>query len=176
VRVSKVTRGSAEQPVNIHLEGYDGRPFKPSKSMRRVMVQIWGADASQYVGKSMTLYRDPEITCGKEKVGGIRISHMSGIDKPVSMPLTVTRGRRAQFRVQPLADVEPSPVRPPAPLDLAPMWSALKVAGITEPGEMLATVKEIVGRDITSSDQLTPDDMAAVMEELKTRMEADHDG
>lgn len=171
VRIVKVSRGNAEQPVNIHLEGYDGRPFKPSKSMRRVMVQVWGPDASEYVGKSMTLYRDPDVTFGKDKVGGIRISHMSGIDKPVAMALTVTRGRRAPFRVQPLIDVELSPVRPPAvteetPLDLAPMWNALKVAGFIDPQTQRQTVEGIIGREIASSADLTAEDMAAVMDEL----------
>lgn len=93
---------SAEQPVSIHYEGEDGRPFKPCKSMRRVMVAVWGSDASKYIGRSMTLYCDPEVQFGGMKVGGIRISHMSHIDKAQTMALTATRSKRKPFTVEPL--------------------------------------------------------------------------
>jgi hypothetical protein len=35
-------------------------------------------------------------------VGGIRVSHLSHIDKPLTIALTVTRGKRAPYVVQPL--------------------------------------------------------------------------
>ena len=43
--VSGVSRGSAEQPVNIDLAEFP-RPWRPGKSMRRVLVACWGPDAS----------------------------------------------------------------------------------------------------------------------------------
>lgn len=94
--------GAPEQPFSASFEGDNGKPFKPSLGMRRVMVKVWGANAANYVGKSLTLYNDPEVTFGKDKVGGIRISHMSHIDRQVSMALTVAKARRKQFTVQPL--------------------------------------------------------------------------
>ena len=39
VTITAVTRGSAEQPVNIQTAEYPNRPWKPSKSMRRVLVK-----------------------------------------------------------------------------------------------------------------------------------------
>ncbi len=102
VTVSEVKQGSAEQPVEIHLVEYPGRPFKPSKSMRRVLIACWGSEASVYAGRKITLYGDPEVKFGGQTVGGIRISHMSHIDKPVTVALTVTRGKRAPFTVHPL--------------------------------------------------------------------------
>jgi hypothetical protein len=61
ITITKVTAtpDSAEQPVSIHYEGDQGKAFKPCKTVRRIMVGVWGKDASQYVGRSMTLYRDP---------------------------------------------------------------------------------------------------------------------
>ena len=100
--VEKVTAGTPEQPVEIHLVGFPGRPFKPSKTVRRILVTAWGPEASNYVGRRMTLYRDPEITFGKDKVGGIRVSHLSDIDKRIQLALTVTRGKRSPFTVDPL--------------------------------------------------------------------------
>jgi hypothetical protein len=62
--VEKVTAGSAEQPVDIHLVEFPGRPFRPSKTVRRILVNAWGAEASAYVGRRMTLYRDPAVKFG----------------------------------------------------------------------------------------------------------------
>lgn len=108
VTVAEVKKGTAEQPVEIHLLEYPGRPYKPSKSMRRVLVACWGAEASAYTGRRMTLYGDPEVTFGREKVGGIKIAALSDIDGPQSISLTVTRGRRAPFTVQPLTTPAPN--------------------------------------------------------------------
>ena len=91
-----------EQPVSVRLKGMS-KVYRPCKSMSRVMVQAWGADASKYVGRSMTLYRDPRVKWGGLEVGGIRISHMTGLDGPITMMLTQTQKQRAPFKVQPLA-------------------------------------------------------------------------
>ena len=102
VTVSEVKKGNAEQPVEIHLTEYPGRPYKPAKSMRRVLVAAWGSDSSAYTGRKMTLYGDPAVKFGGEAVGGIRIAALSHIDKPLTVSLTVTRGKRKPFTVQPL--------------------------------------------------------------------------
>ena len=105
VRVTKVKVNTSEdQPVWIFFEGDDGKPFKPCKTMRRLLVRVWGDDSSTYPGRSMTLYLDTEVKYGGMKVGGIRISHMSHLDKPQSFFLTETRGRKKQHTVTPLAD------------------------------------------------------------------------
>lgn len=108
VQVESVTKGSSEQPVNFHLVEFPGRPFRPSKTVRRIIVHVWGKESSAYTGRRMTLYRDPEIMFGGQKVGGIRISHMSHIGKPETVMLTVTRGKRAPYKVDPLPDAPPT--------------------------------------------------------------------
>ena len=107
--VERVSAGNTEQPVNIHLAEFP-RPWRPGKSMRRVLVACWGPDASQYVGRRVTLYCDPNVTFGKDRVGGTRIRALSHIDKPRHIPLLVSRGKSATFTVQPLPD--PAPVDP----------------------------------------------------------------
>lgn len=111
IRVTKVeiTQG-ADQPVSIYFEGDDGKPFKACKSMRRVLVTVWGPDGNAYVGRSMTLYRDAAVQFGGMAVGGIRISHMSHIEKPVTMALTATRAAKKPFTVKPLVAEAPAPV------------------------------------------------------------------
>lgn len=105
--IAEVKRGTPEQPVDVHLLEFPGRPFKPSKTVRRIMVGAWGADASTYAGKRLTLYRDPAVRFGGMDVGGIRVSHMSGIDKPMTLVLSVSKGKRAPYVVKPLADDAP---------------------------------------------------------------------
>lgn len=95
--------GNGEQPVAVHYDGENGRPFMPCKTVRRIMVGVWGKDASKYVGRSMTLFRDPAVAFGGMQVGGIRVSHMSHIEGEKTLALMVTRGRKAPFKVLPLA-------------------------------------------------------------------------
>ena len=104
--ITKVTAHNAEQPVNVHLAEFP-RVWRPGKSMRRVLAACWGTDASVWVGRRVTLYCDETIRFGNDVVGGTRISHLSHIDKPKSVPLLVSRGKSATFRVQPLADAPP---------------------------------------------------------------------
>ncbi|OCK13488.1 hypothetical protein [Cutibacterium avidum] len=109
VTIHNVSKGSSEQPVNVELAEYPGRPWRPSKSMRRVLVAAWGTHSGGYVGQRVTLFRNPDIMFGRDRVGGIQVSHMSGIDKPLTVPLTVKRGKKAAFTVQPLPDAPAAP-------------------------------------------------------------------
>jgi hypothetical protein len=117
-RTIKVTRVSAmkepDQPIAIYFEGDNGKPYKPGKSMRRVLLRIWGSDGTAYAGRRMTLYRDDAVQFGGVAVGGIRISHMSGITSAVTMALTEKRASRKPFTVKPLAE-EREAEKPAAP-------------------------------------------------------------
>lgn len=114
VKITGVARcAEVEQPIAVAFDGDAGKPYKPCKSMRRVMVAVWGADATAYVGRSMTLYRDATVTWGGMEVGGIRISHMSDISEPVVMALTATKKARKPFRVLPLVIEPPKEDRAP---------------------------------------------------------------
>jgi hypothetical protein len=106
--ISEVRKGSAEQPVDVHLVEFPGRPFKPSKTVRRIMVAAWGPDANTYAGRRMTLYRDPAVRFGGMDVGGIRVSHLSHIDKALTIVLAVSKGKRAPYIVKPLEDAPPT--------------------------------------------------------------------
>lgn len=117
IKVAKISlSGDADQPVAVHYEGDGGKPYKPCKSMRRVMVQVWGGDGNAFIGRRMTLYRDDTVRFGGQDVGGIRISHMSDIDKPITMALTATRANRKPFTVKPLGP-EQAIDAPPIDLD-----------------------------------------------------------
>ncbi len=119
VTISDVSiRPGTEQPVSIHYEGDEGRPWKPCKSMCRVLVSAWGPDAKAYVGRSVTLYRDPAVKWGGMEVGGIRISHMSHMESALTMALTATRGSKKLHTVRPLV----APVKPASATDEWAQW------------------------------------------------------
>lgn len=104
-------RPGEDQPVSMQFEG-SAKVYRPCKSMSRVIVAIWGADTSAYPGRSLKLYRDPDVQWGGMKVGGIRIremSHMEG-NRPVTLALTEKRGSRKPAVIRPLVEqAKPEP-------------------------------------------------------------------
>lgn len=104
VTIEKVAKCDGDQPVAVYLQG-PYMPYKPCKSMRRVMIAAWGNDGREWAGKSMTLFCDPEVAFGGVKVGGIRISHMSDIKGSLTVSLTTIRSKRKPFTVEPLTVV-----------------------------------------------------------------------
>ena len=97
-RVDKVS--SKDQPVLIHSDGR--QPFKPCLTMRRMLIAAWGKYKDEWVGRSMTVFCDPEVMWAGKEHGGIRVSHVTNIDGPVSKMLAVTRGRKKLFTLLPL--------------------------------------------------------------------------
>jgi hypothetical protein len=97
----------------------------------------------------MTLFRDDAVVFGGAAVGGIRISHMSNLERPVTMSLTASKQSRKPYVVQPLA----SPAKAAAP--------AKKTATAEE---KLAKAQATLGTillDIAA--QVTPEDVDAAV-------------
>ena len=107
VTVEDVKQGDSDQPVSISITGR--QPYKPCKTCRRVLIAVWGERAADWIGRSMTLYADPGVKWGGVAVGGIRISHVSHIEHPHTLMLSVTRGKRKAYTVEPLKTPEPKP-------------------------------------------------------------------
>jgi hypothetical protein len=130
IKITEVKVVSGEQPVVIHYEGDNGRPYKPGKSMRRALVAMWGGEGAAYVGRRLTLYADPAVKFGGVAVGGIRISHASDINGTMHLMLTETRGKKKPFTIEPLPvekvaakAVQSQAAAPDASLDDA-IWAA----------------------------------------------------
>lgn len=82
IRISNVAVGSGkEQPVSVHFDGDNNRPWKPSKGMRRVLAAGWGWESDNWIGKSVKLHFDASVKYAGKEVGGIRVKAMSDIDK-----------------------------------------------------------------------------------------------
>lgn len=127
VTISAVTKGTPEQPVNVELVEYPGRPFRPNKTMRRVLVIGWGKESSAYIGRRLTLVGNPGVVYGGKSVGGVEIEAMSHLDKPLTVALTATRGKRKSFTIKPL----PAPVQEPVRDWLAEMGAATTIDALT---------------------------------------------
>lgn len=104
VTIAGVTTGTKEQQYDIAIEG-DKRVWRPAVTVLKLLVEAWGDDAKEWVGHRARLYGDPDIMFGRDKVGGIRVSHLSHIPGPVTANLTVTRGKRAKHTVDPLPEL-----------------------------------------------------------------------
>ena len=99
--------GSADQPIEIKLREWP-QPWKPCKTMRRLLVDKWGRDGKGYIGRRMKLFRDPDVLYGGIKVGGIRIESLSHMSGPSDVMLTERRGRKRKFTVTALANDPPA--------------------------------------------------------------------
>lgn len=163
--IAEVTQGpSAEQPFNFKLAEFP-RPFRPSKTVRRIIVAAWGPHAEEYVGRRMTLYRDPTVKFGGEAVGGIRVSHLSHLKdgKPLRVSLLIAKGRKAPFTVQPLTEARvpdyPKLVaEATAKDDLNVLWRSAAEAGhLTEDlkAAIIARVAEIDAATAEPEDEPT---------------------
>jgi hypothetical protein len=104
IKIRDVTvDNTREQKVWIFIEGEPKKPWKPSKTYIRVLSLIWEtANASLWIGRELTLYRDPEVPWGGQAVGGIAVSHMDGLDRPKTVSVAKTRNTKQSITIQPL--------------------------------------------------------------------------
>jgi hypothetical protein len=101
VTIAGVSKGRKEAQYDIAIEG-DDRYWRPPATVLKLLALAYGLEAADWVGKSANLYGDPDVKMKGVKVGGIRVSHLSHLDGPLSASLTVTRGQSATFTIQPL--------------------------------------------------------------------------
>lgn len=123
--VDRVTKGNAEQPIQIHFREFP-RPWRPGVNQRRVLGNVWGTDSTAWAGRRLTLFCDQEVAYGGQKVGGIRVSHMSDITKRTGTPIIPTRGKSTIYNVDPLKE-QPAPT-PPAANPNADLLAQIKTA------------------------------------------------
>jgi len=94
-------KAGEDQPVTIMIEG-DRKAYRPCKGVRRLMVRVWGADASKYIGESMTLFCDPKVTWAGKEEGGIRVLSMTGLDEEIIEYMRISRAATKPYKIEPL--------------------------------------------------------------------------
>ena len=98
--VSSVSENGKNSP-RIEFVGEE-LPFIPCLTVTRIIAALWGDNAALWVGRSMRLYVDHGVMFGKDIVGGVRVSEMSGISKPATIRLTTKLGKKSGFVILPL--------------------------------------------------------------------------
>lgn len=130
--------GADDQPIAIVIgNGY--QTYKPCKSMRKLLIFCWGKDGRNWIGRTMTLFGDPSVKWAGQAVGGIRISHISHIDKQISLSLTATRGQRKPYVVEPLRVAMYNPAEFDANF---PQWAAAIKSSKLTPQAVIAKVQQ----------------------------------
>lgn len=107
IKITKVSLVAGDQPVAINYEGDNGKPYLPCKSMRRILIMMWGGDSNAYIGRSLKLFRDEKVRFGGVDVGGIRIRQMSDISQSITVALTVSKAVRKPYTISPLVVSNP---------------------------------------------------------------------
>jgi hypothetical protein len=148
------------------------RVWRPSKGMLDVLAACWGTDGTQYVGRRVTVYNDPEVMFGKVKTGGVRISHLSHIDGPRNLTIRASgQGRTQQWHVDPLPDAQ-APRTPPAdrptPEQMRTLGECFTEARITTGADKAGYIADVIGHPLSSWDDLSAADVEAVTVRLRT--------
>lgn len=171
--IVRVTKGASdEQPVEVFLAEFP-RPWRPGKSMRRVLAACWTPHATEWTGRRLTLFCDPTVKFGGVEVGGIRISHMSDLTGPKKVPLLVTKGKSAMFTVQPLKEEAP---RGLSQAQSQRIGALLKRNDLTDKGLVLALYADQIGREVAATKDLTvseADKVIAALERMGTEPSVD---
>ncbi|TAP26828.1 hypothetical protein [Arthrobacter sp. S41] len=161
--IESISKGNSDQPMNIHLVDLPGRAYRPSLTMRRFMAKVWGR-VDNWIGKQLTLYRNPEIRFGKDKVGGIEISHVSGIEKPMTFLLPGARGARFKnYKAEPLTVTAVSA----EPTITQEQWGVFEQAannvGVQAPAQFAA---QVLARPLNGPHEITLHEYAVITEKL----------
>ncbi|ROS28883.1 hypothetical protein EDF22_0614 [Rathayibacter sp. PhB127] len=106
---SRLGKRDGKTVAEIRLVEVD-RVWRPSKGMLDVLAACWGTKGDQWVGRRVTVYNKPDVMFGPNKVGGIRISHLSNIEGPRDLLIrgAGAAGRKQTWHVDPLADAAPA--------------------------------------------------------------------
>ena len=164
--IKDVRKGDAAKPVIIDLEGMDGRPWKPSKGMLRVIAHAWGTESDKWIGRLVKLANNPEVIYAGEKVGGVEVTAMSHISAAFTIPVRISQKKVKQHAVTVLAEPQTEP--------WIAQWQAIKnaltAAGYEGEGpQMLATAGQVIGATWDHPNKISPEDaqkiLAAVRED-----------
>lgn len=155
----RVTPGTKDRPVNIRLaEDPDGREYRPSKGMRRILAACWGPDSDTWVGKRFTVYADPSVRYAGKQIGGLKVSHVSDIKAAKKLPLRESESVTTLHTVEPLIE---SPT--PEPLSVI---IPKAVAWFGGQGVAQSVLEAHVGRPVSEWDAANLDALTAARDEL----------
>lgn len=156
--ITRVVVRAGDQPVDVHLKEFP-RPWRPGKSMRRVLDSLWGpSKGGVYEGRRVTLFCDERVKFGGDAIGGVRIRAMSHIgDKERGVSLIVSRGNVKVYTVKPLPDGAPQGGAPSG--GITPDHERVIREHMTRAGidgaRVLELAQQAAGREVKTARELT---------------------
>lgn len=158
--IKAVRKGDATKPVIIDLEGMDGRPWKPSKGMLRVIAHAWKNESDVWIGRHVKLVNNPDVIYAGEKVGGVEVVAMSHIDGPFTIPVRISQKKVKQHHVDVLAEPATEPWR----AQWQAISNALTEAGYEGDGQaLLATAGQVIGAEWSHPNQISAEDAQKIL-------------
>ena len=146
VEITGIKRRKDDSKIAVEIAKSGHKPWMPCKTMLRVLTYAWGSDAEVWIGRSVTIFREPTVVFGGEEVGGIRISAMSHIANPLALNLQASKKSKTMQRVERLITPEQKPAtdqRPTPPDSLTLLRNA--GAAATKRGWTREQVTAILG-------------------------------
>lgn len=170
--IHEVREGNQDQPCQIFLTEWPGRPFKPSKTVMRILVHAWGKETDDWPqGARMTLFRDPSAKWAGEEVGGIRVSHLSHIAERFKIALRESQKKSVLYTIDLLSDAAPTP---PANPERTALLAQIKEAATTAGVELATIAAEWAeshgGQSITEATDMGG--LELLLSDLRVRAEA----
>lgn len=128
-QIERVTAGQ-DHPIAVYLVG-NPRPWYPCKTVRRLLVACWSADATTWAGRWVELYREDSVVYAGKTVGGIRLSGASHIDGTISRTVQERRGRFTEYKIKRLTPPQAAPAIPSKSSARDQLAAALKAHDLT---------------------------------------------
>jgi len=91
----------------MFFAGREDTPYWPSKGMVKCLSspEGWGeSEFSEWVGRKVRLFGEPTVVYAGKEIGGIQISHISDIPAAYSTKITLRRGMRIDYMIEPLTE------------------------------------------------------------------------
>ena len=109
VQSVNLTNEAGKKTVWVHYHGGEGRPWRVSTGMVRILSAGWGPESDNWIGKSVKIFNEPTVRFGGKEVGGVQIRAMSDIpERGIKATLSINRTKRVPFPVAHLAMQAPS--------------------------------------------------------------------
>lgn len=159
--VTEVTMDGEKQRHAVTLAETAGKTWVPAFTVLKALAQVWSMEKENWVGQKLTLYRDPSVKIGRETVGGIRVSHVTGITEPRTVNVKGALNRTVTYKFSPLQAEKPRE----ATITQA-QWEYLLSKSEGDFGATLLWASQQLSRTIKDPREITADEAGRLKNEL----------
>jgi hypothetical protein len=170
ILVERVTESGKNDKKKIDIfYANSEKPFRPCKSMLRILCELWKTtDATTFIGRGITLYREPDCMWKGEKTPGVRICGLSHIEKAVTVVANERRGKMATYQIEPIRPWPPAaPERQAQPTPEERLQRTLD--GIARASIPALEAAEQALKQRTESGEIQPDQAELIRASIEAR-------